>query len=52
MKRSLGASKHVPSVIILEESSSEIASEISPRSDFLNQEFKRIFKILDVAESG
>ena len=47
MKRSLGASKHVPKDIIIEESSSEVTSEISPRSDFLNKEFAILFSILD-----
>ena len=52
MKKSLGASKHVPKDIILEESSSEVASEISPRADFLNKEFKNIFHLLDTAKTG
>lgn len=52
MKRSLGASKHVPKDIILEESSSEVTSEISPRSDFLNKEFAHLFEMLDGQRTG
>lgn len=53
MKKSLGFTRHIPPEIIIEESSSsEWASEVSPRLSIFNKEFAAVFERLDKDKSG
>jgi hypothetical protein len=52
MKASLGLSKHIPQEIILEESSSEPNSEVSPRAEVFHLQLRTLFDTLDRGRTG